>query len=208
MAVKRSSRLSFLTIPTAISLWLGCSSAPSAVTAPNVDPQEAASEAIAAYDRNGDQVLSPEEMSAAPGLAAAVGADADGDGKLSQEEIAKRIEGWTAGGVAMVFVPLNVTYKGKPLPGATVKFVPEKFLGPTYKGAVGVTNDGGTVMMRVPDEDLPEQNRGLGAMYMGFYRVEVTHPSIALPAHLNENSTVGIEIAGDYRMDGLTLALK
>ena len=82
---------------------------------------------------------------------------------------------------------------GRPLSGATVKLIPEKYLGDEIKAAVGVTNDGGSATMRIPDEDLPEAQRGIVGVHYGTYKVEITHPTMKIPAKYNTQTTLGYE---------------
>lgn len=47
---------------------VGCSSGPSAVDVPEVDPEAAAENAINSYDANGDSALGPDELAKCPGI--------------------------------------------------------------------------------------------------------------------------------------------
>lgn len=118
---------------------VGCSDRPGRAEPPQIDPSAAAAEALASLDSDGDGRLNANELGACPGLNAAIKAvDSDHDGNLSAEEIAARIRQWTEGRVALVAVNCSVAQNGRPLAGATVTFVPEKFLGPNIKPASGI----------------------------------------------------------------------
>lgn len=187
----------------------GCSKIPTGVTAPRVDPDAAAKRALQLYDQDGDGKISESELENCPSLqyAARKGADADADGSLSSAEIAERIRGWTSGGVNMGFAPLIVLYKGKPVANAYVTMTPEDFLGPEFVRARGITNASGMAIVAHSNKELPEQNRGLGAIYCGFYRLQVETESGNLPEEFSTGETLGVEVAGDYRMTGLLYPL-
>ena len=173
---------------------IGCSSGPSALKPPGLDPEYAAEQAIAQYDKDGDGALSLQELEACPGLLAAIEVyDQDGDEKISQEEIAKRLEIFVREGVTLARLAARVRLDNKPLGGATVKFIPESYLGDEIKTAIGTTRKGGSASMAVPDEDLPENQKGIRGIHPGTYRVEITHPEIDVPAKFNTNTTLGYE---------------
>ena len=56
-------------------------------------------------------------------------------------------------------ITCSVTFDGSPLSGATVKFIPEKFLGDEIKTAEGITNCAGNASMSIPAEELPKELR-------------------------------------------------
>jgi hypothetical protein len=169
----------------------GCSGRRSPVLPPALKPQEAAQAALAAYDADGDGVLSAEELRKAPGLRAA---DRNKDGRVTAEEIAERIAQWQADDIGMTTVVCTVLFDGRPLEGATVTFVPEAFQGEAVKPASGVTQASGRTGLVIDDELLPRDQKGLRGVQPGFYRVEITHPSIPIPARYNTETTLGYEV--------------
>lgn len=192
-----------------VLLVSGCSRQPAAITAPAIDPEEAASQALRLYDSDASGAIEGHEFANCPSLAYALdhGADSNGDRKLTTDEIAARIRQWTSGGVNMAYVPLILSYKGRPLPNAFVTLTPEDFLGDGFLVARGITDSAGQANVSHLDDDLPKQNRGLGAIYCGYYRMQVQHPQIKLPDAYTSGDGLGIEVFGDYRMSGLVYPL-
>ena len=84
-----------------------------------------------------------------------------------------------------------VTHNGRPLEGADVKFVPEKFLGPNMKTATGKTDENGVARLSVPTGDGPP------GVPPGFYRVEITKADMKIPAKYNKETIFGQEVAID-----------
>lgn len=170
---------------------------PAAVTAPDVDPQAAAEKAMASYDADGDGALRGAEIAAVPAIERFLKEyDLDRDNGVSESEIARRLEAVLSSGAMMPFT-CTIIYGNQPLGGAEVTFQPEVFLADQLKPARGVTNANGTAPIVVPDDQLPEGNRGLRAMYLGIYKVTVTHPTIKIPAAYQGDDTVlGYEVNG------------
>jgi len=176
---------------------VGCSSpGGSAIRAPSVDPQDAAGRALELYDTDGDGLLSEKELNACPGLLSALKRyDADGDSRISLEELAAKLDRVFASGTGMVSVRCSVIFRGRPLRGAHVRYVPEKFLGESVLPAEGTTDDTGDARLMVPDELMPQDQRGLRTMQPGVYRIEITHPNAKLPAKYGgEESPLGHDV--------------
>jgi hypothetical protein len=164
----------------------------------SIDPAAAAREALAAYDADGDGTLSREELKKCPGLLSSLSRfDANGDGRISAEEIAARIRTWQGHKVGLMRFSCKVTAGGRPLAGATVRLVGEKFLGDALKPASGLTQANGVANVTVSPEDLPADCQGLSGVFPGVYRVEVTHPSRTIPAKYNTQTVLGQEVALD-----------
>jgi hypothetical protein len=87
----------------------------------------------------------------------------------------------------------SVYLDGSPLAGATVKFVPEKFLGEEIQTAEGITDQSGTASLSIPTEDLPKELRRVPAMRAGIYRVEITHPTKKIPPKYNTETELGFD---------------
>jgi hypothetical protein len=183
---------------TGLTVWLcamllsGCSGRPGRVAPPKLDPTAAAEKALADFDTNGDGGINAAELDACPGLkAVAKAVDTDKDGRLSAAEIAARIEQWGAKRVAMVAVNCRVVKGGRPLPGATVTFVPEKFLGENIKPASGVSDNTGRVELAVVGVPLK------GLAHCGFFRVEISKKEgdkELISAKFNRDTVLGEEI--------------
>jgi hypothetical protein len=187
---------------------VGCSRAP--VTAPELDPDEAAQQALAEFDANQDGSLDTAELERCPGLRAAQSAiDTDRNGQLTESEIAARLESYISGELVVTTFPCQVFFDGQPLAGAEVTLLPEPFLGPALKPATGVTGDGGNAVLSVAEV----QERGFAGVYCGLYRIQVSWRNAAgteaLPAKYNSQTTLGQEVAPDVREleRGVTLNL-
>ena len=172
----------------------GCSGRPPALRPPDLDPESAAKVAIALYDKDGDGILSSTELEACPGMLESLTTyDRDSDEKISQEEIVQRLQRFVARGVSLSRVAASVRLDGGPLGGATIRFIPEQYLGDEIKRATGVTRRQGSATMAVAVEDLPENQKGIRGVHSGTYRVEITHPEISIPAKYNTETTLGYE---------------
>lgn len=183
-------------------LLSGCAGRPGRVEPPDLDPEAAATDALASFDSNADGLLDANELDSSPGLnAGAKAVDTDHDGKLSAEEIAARIRQWSEGRVGLVAVNCSVSRGGRPLSGATVSFVPEKFLGPNIKPASGVSDSTGRVELAVAGVPVA------ALAQCGFYRVEISQKDgdrEMIPAKFNSDTKLGVEITeGDKtRVEG------
>jgi hypothetical protein len=175
----------------------GCTGGPDAVVAPDVDPAEAVSAALQAYDANGDKALSGDELAQIPAIATFLPEyDKDGDKSVSEQELTDRFSRLFA---IPGFSKLNclVLFNGRPLSGAEVVFEPEPFLGDDFKTARGTTGAQGSTQIAIPNDQLPEANQRLGGgVYIGLYKVSITHPSTKLPeAYQGDNTVLGHEVS-------------
>jgi hypothetical protein len=144
-------------------------------------------------DKDGDGQLSAVELEASPGLAsAATRYDSDKNGSLSLEEVVVGIRRWAEGEIGAATVPFVVQLDGRPLIGAEVKAVPEPFLSDVLKPATGM--DG---YLAVAPEDRPPNSPNFPLMQPGLYRIEITHPSVSIPARYNTQTTLGHEVSKD-----------
>jgi EF hand len=172
----------------------GCSS--TTMELPEWDPATATDHALSKYDSNGDGKLSREELKKCPGLLSAIADfDRDGDRSISGDELKSVLQGMKEDEAALVEVGCVVTHNNKPLEGATVKYVPEPFLGEAFEPAAGVTARNGTAYPSVAEEKLPEKYRGrIQGVHVGVYRVEITHPNVAVPAKFNRRTRDALTI--------------
>jgi hypothetical protein len=180
----------------------GCSSH---VVEPSFSPAEAAQRAIAQYDKNRDGSLDATEVEACPGLKSLLqeldrGTDERGkplsgthrQGKLTAEEITKRLEDFQETHIGLLGVSCRVKLDDAPLVGATVTLVPEAFLGESFKRAKGTSDDQGLVRLQTEGQDGP-------GVPFGYYRIEVSKRDAndreMLPATYNTSSILGKEVS-------------
>lgn len=186
-----------------VGFALFCCGCSRGVTPPKLDPQAAAQEALTEYDANKDGYLDAGELRRCPALYDSLKSmDTDGDGKLSAEEIAARLEKIRESKVALVGTSCSVILDGRPLAGATVTFVPEPFMGPSVKPAAGVSDEAGTVTLRVDGQSLP-------GCHCGFFRITVSKKDgdhETLPERYNTQTVLGQQVASDLR-GGIKLRL-
>lgn len=175
---------------TALTVIAGCGGVRSYM----VDPVVASKAAMEQYDKNGDGLLDQTELKACPALLRELRAyDESKDKKLSADEIGAQIKEMYERGFGMTSLSCSVILDGAPLSGATVKFIPETFLGPEIKEATGVTNATGSTALGVAPAELPKELRRHSLMRVGIYRVEITHPSKKIPPKYNTETELGFE---------------
>jgi hypothetical protein len=159
-----------------------------------VDPVVASKAAMEQYDKDGDGLLDKTELKGCPALLRELRVyDQSKDEKLDAEEIGSQIAEMYARGFGLTSLNCNVNLDGSPLSGATVKFIPETFLGPEIKEASGVTNANGATSLGISPDELPKEIRRAKLMRVGIYRVEVTHPTKKIPARYNTETELGFE---------------
>jgi hypothetical protein len=160
---------------------------------PNWPDPRAAERAIELYDANQDGLLDAKELERAPGLKAAMQhVDTNRDGKISAAEISARIGAWIDSRLGRMGVSCVVTHNGRPLVEATVKFLPEQFLGGQLQAAEGTTDARGVTRLTTSAEG--PSARGVGP---GFYRVEITKTGETIPPRYNAETQLGQEVAMD-----------
>jgi len=168
---------------------------PRRIYPPVIDAKAAGAKAIEMFDANKDGKLSGKELDKCPGLKAALAqVDPDGKGEITADMIADRIEAWEKSKLARMSLGCRVLHKGKPLDGAVVKFVPEKFLGENMKVATGKTDQNGMAQISIETSGDPRDPPGVPP---GFYRVEITKDGEKIPAMYNTDTIFGQEVAID-----------
>lgn len=185
----------------------GCSGKPGRLHPPEI-PDDAGQQAVSKYDANGNGAIDGEELAKVPALQATLKrVDKNNDGQVSADEINERIESWRRSKTALMRYVVTVTRNGRPLEGAVVTFTPESFLGNAVKPAKGTTTGSGSANLEIsrdPDE------RGV---QLGYYRIEVTKADASgneqLPARFNTETKLGTEICrDDPNADKLAIDLK
>src|SRR5438874_4779771 len=148
-------------------LALGCAGKDE-LTMPTYTPDAYAKQALAEYDTNKDGFLDAKELERCPALKKSLEAiDTNGDHKISAEELASRIQMFQDSQVALKAVGCHVTLDGKPLQGATITYVPEKFMGSSVRQATGTSDERGAVALFMEGERT-------SGVQPGFYRVQVS----------------------------------
>jgi hypothetical protein len=145
--------------------------------------------AIEQYDANKDGKIAGDELDACPSLkSCSRWLDPKGDG-VTAEMVQSMIQKWQATKIGRVSYLCAFYRNGKPIQGAKVTFVPEKFLGVAMPTVLGETDEGGVAVMSVAGvtpEGLP----------LGFYRVQVTKDGEDIPAKYNSETTLGTAVVG------------
>jgi len=175
------------------------------VSPPSISPSEVASKAIKQYDKNGDGELDAAELEDCPALKRALKMiDKNKDGKVSADELTARLTKMNESNVATIGYGCTVTLDKEPLEGATVRLLPEKFMGDAIKPAEGVSDKAGNVPLKM-------EGATQAGVQWGYYRIEVSKKDASgkelIPARYNTNSTLGCEVAPDSRVSAAVLKL-
>jgi len=185
----------------------GCLNDPLRLVPPSVDANAAGQEAMKLFDANNDGKISGAEFDKVPSLLQALPIIKSTKEKgITAADITARIKAWQQtkiGRIGGVFA--MVTRNGKPLVGAEVKFVPEKFMGgnmPECKGANPTGQDGS---VEISEPVNPGDPKGVPP---GYYRVEITMPDGSIPAKYNTQSIFGEEVCPDVRRGGYNYDIK
>lgn len=171
----------------------------------------ASADALAMYDTNKDGKISGDELQNCPALKAAIAQlDPNKTGEVTAAMIDARIKAWKDSKLAIMSVSCKVTRNGQPFPGATVTFIPEKFLGDQVPQATGKTDKTGIASLSIPSTG-PRPRSGMGP---GFYRVVITKEGVNIPDKYSKEATTvfGQEVARDaegiQNMKGIKFDLK
>ena len=194
-----------LIVCVAMFISCSCSDKPSRVHPPSIDAYAAGKAAMDQYDKNQDGKVAGEELQAAPSLRASLQKiDKDGDLAVSADEITARIKEWQEKKVGLSPVKCQITYRGRPLANATVTFEPEEFMGDNVKACVGITDQRGTAVLRMPDSEL-----NLPGCAPGFYKIIITSANMQIPVKYGAHTILGAEVPldADNAETGLLLKL-
>ncbi|MCA9232696.1 MAG: hypothetical protein KDA57_18750 [Planctomycetales bacterium] len=166
-----------------------CSLNSTGIAVPSWKPSRFADAILDKLDKNNDGLIDAEELAESPSLVAGARfIDGNNDGQLSHEELTSRFEVYRKMQIGLLAKWFRVTYNGRPLHGAEVRFVPAFFLADVIEPATGTTDNMGNVQPAI-------ENQKLAAMCVGYYRVEVRSPQIELPPQFNSASTLGVEVS-------------
>ncbi|QEG35772.1 EF-hand domain-containing protein [Bythopirellula goksoeyrii] len=181
-----------LVVITLLAPLLSCGGS-GASNKPGIDPGIASAKAFELLDKNSDGLLNDAELQGAPGLAEGKSrADTNGDGQVSQEELASRIKSWNDSILRLVGPELEVQFNGRLVPGATIIIEPESFLSEWIEPKTVSTNEHGKCT--------PQISRELPGMNMGYYRIKVSKEvggKERIPKKYNEQTQVGVEFCPD-----------
>jgi hypothetical protein len=162
-----------------------------------IDTEKAGSEAIVAYDKDGDAALSKQELAKCPALLNALGDyDSSKDGKIQAEEIAARLISWQDAKVGITAATFYIKLDGLPLTDAQILLEPEPFLAGAVAPATAVTNSSGLAGPSMAPEHLPEGVRF--GLQSGIYKIKVSHPSRKIPSKYNEQTELGLEVPPNF----------
>jgi hypothetical protein len=146
------------------------------------------------YDSDHDGKIGGAELDQCPALKAAMPQiDTTGKKAITADMIAERVKAWQDSKVGRISLSCTVRRNGRPLSGAEVRFVPEKFLGDDVAMAKGTTNANGVTIVSVETTNRSDPP-GLAP---GLYRVEITKAGENVPAKYNTATTLGQEVALD-----------
>jgi hypothetical protein len=186
--------IQFFCLVGVVIFLIGCSGGPSRLSPPSVN-SGAGQAALEKYDANKDGSLSADELAKSPGLRIATARiDTNNDRLLSADEINGRITKWRESRLALSSMNARVRLNGAPLQNATITLVPDDILGPAVKTAIGTTDADGFATVVVSSD--PDEN----GVHLGFYRIEISKKvkdKETIPARYNEKSELGVEVAHD-----------
>ena len=167
-------------------VFTGCTRVSRRVVSPKIDPDTAATAAIAQYDTDGDSTLSKAECKDSSFDFAKWNTNSDGN--LNENEIAQRLRLYVDHGVGLIDLICVVKLNGRPLENGKVLFAPEPFLGDTIEAAEGTVDRDGNVMLAIPE--VVAEDPVLTGIRPGLYKVRITHPDVQIPARYNEQTTL------------------
>jgi hypothetical protein len=187
MKSRRFAGFNILVLAAALGLALpaGCGSGSRAILPPAI-PADAARKAIELYDTEKHGFLDARALEQAPALRVAF----PGAAQVTEADIAERFAAWKRQQIGRMQFSVTVTHNGRPLRDATVRLVPESFLGEQFQAATGTTDQAGAAQPTVPLTDAED----ISGVPPGFYRVEITKAGETIPAKYNSATTLGLEV--------------
>ena len=186
----------------AVIAFVGCNRQPKNLEPAPLDAAFAASQAMETLDADQDGQIGKSELKASPGLQAALRkTDTNGDGALTEQEIAERLQHLVDSKAALRNFQLSITLNRQPAPGLSVTLIPEQFLTPAIEPAVGDTNHLGIAYPTVEFEDPAIVKQGIAGVRPGMYRVSVSKLNAdgkeTIPSRYNTDTQLGVNVDMD-----------
>jgi hypothetical protein len=179
---------------------VGCSGGPTAIQKPSFDPSGSAEKAMEIYDADKDGFIAGPELEKASSINGALkNIDKDLDGKVSEQEIADRINTWENLTIGLTNIYCEITLDGAPLGGASIRFVPEEFMGGAIEEASDITGFTGIASPIIPLEKRPAADIPPG-LQIGFYKVTISKKDgdkELVPSKYNSETILGQQVAPD-----------
>lgn len=185
-------------------LLVGCSWQAPGIAGVQIDADRASKAILEEYDKDDNGRLSKDEAAEVPAIGSRQAwYDQDHDGQISEREL--------RGGLLTIFDPkiglvtatCEVTRNGRALSGAKVEFVPLAALKEAIPAAEGTTDDDGAARLTIKPDELPAHAPTIaGLMRPGLYSVQVTHPSMKIPAEYNTKTTLSREVSNHSTAGG------
>ena len=125
--------------------------------------------------------------------------DTNNDGGVSADEVAHRVAAWRASQIAIAPVKITVNWRGAPLEGATIRLIPEEYLGSDFREALGETDEFGIAHVSIPAENRPTSDTPIGVQF-GLFSMQISKEEDGkeiLPAKYNAETTLGLEVSYD-----------
>jgi hypothetical protein len=171
----------------------GCNSRPTAVQAPQYDPEAFATSLLQRHDPDGNGTISKQEAAQMPGLVAAWARyDNDGMEGVSHADLAARAQGWLDRRDGIVAISCVVRLAGSQIGDVHVKLIPDESIAGVVQPAEAVSRRDRPSHLSIPPEFKPEAHRNLSGMQYGLYRVEVSHPTMQIaPAAQSTGCDIG-----------------
>ena len=177
----------------AVTTAIGCFGGPKRASTPDWNVEAITDGCMQQCDEDGDGFISSQELKNAPGLKYCwQQLDTDGDKKLSRAEVLQRFQDYDQLGGGYQSLTCFVMLNGRPLGDAQLRLVPEPFLADYIGEAIGEVYDENTGIASV--ESVGEEGGEFGVR-SGMYLVEITSPSVQIPAKYNTETTLGVEAA-------------